>query len=139
MCQVNALRALGVTRLVDAGYDPTTGIEAERYFQDAGFDVLGVVKVPVEWGAAGDIDDDDAFRMLADIVRRHPGADGLCLQGSSKWRLSGVIARLEEELGIAVVHPIAARYWELMGRLERGGGRAGLGRLLAEMPPIPVG
>lgn len=139
MCQVNALRALGVTKLVDAGYDPTTGPEAHRYFQDAGFDVLGVVKVPVEWGAAGDIDDDDAFAMLADIVRRHPGADGLCLQGSSKWRLSGVIARLEEDLGIAVVHPIAARYWELMARLDRGGARVGLGRLLAEMPPLPRG
>ena len=137
MCQVNALRAFGVKRLVDAGYDPTTGPEAERYFRDAGFDVLGVFKVPVEWGAAGDIDDNDAFTMLADIVRRHPGADGLCLQGSSKWRLSAVIARLEEDLGITVVHPIAARYWELMARLERRGARAGLGRLLAEMPPLP--
>src|SRR4029450_10327620 len=33
MCQVNALRALGVRRLIDAGYDPTTGPEAERYFK----------------------------------------------------------------------------------------------------------
>lgn len=135
MCQVNALRALGVRKLVDAGYDPTTGPVAEQYFRDAGFEVLGVEKVPVAWGASGDIDDEAAFVMLAGIVRRHPGADGLCLQGSSKWRLT-VTARLEADLGIAVVHPIAARYWELMGRFGRSGPRPGLGRLLADMPAL---
>jgi maleate isomerase len=138
MCQVNALRALGVRRLVDAGYDPTTGPHAENYFRAAGFDVLGVVKVPVEWGAAGDIDDDEAFAMLAGLVRRYPGADGLCLQGSSKWRLSGMIGRLEEEFGVAVVHPLAARYWELMARLGRTGAKPGLGLLLTTMPRHPL-
>ena len=137
-CQVNALRALGVRRLVDAGYDPTTGPQAERYFHDAGFEVLGVEKIPVAWGVPGYIDDEEVFTMLASLVRRHPGADGLCLQGSSKFRLSGVIARLEEELGVAVVHPLAARYWELMARLGRTGAKPGLGRLLATMPRHPV-
>jgi maleate cis-trans isomerase len=135
---VNALRALGVRRLVDAGYDPTTGPQAERYFHDAGFEVLGVEKIPVAWGVPGYIDDEEVFTMLASLVRRHPGADGLCLQGSSKFRLSGVIARLEEELGVAVVHPLAARYWELMARLGRTGAKPGLGRLLATMPRHPV-
>jgi maleate cis-trans isomerase len=137
-CQVNALHALGVRRLVDAGYDPTTGPQAERYFRDAGFDVLAVEKIPVDWGTAGYIDDEEVFAMLASLVRRHPGADGLCLQGSSKFRLSGVIARLEEELGVAVVHPLAARYWELMARLGRIGAKPGLGRLLATMPRHPL-
>jgi maleate cis-trans isomerase len=134
MCQVNALRALGVKKLVDAGYDPTTGPEAERYFTAAGFDVLAVEKVPVEWAATVDLTEDEVFDMLAGVVRRHPGADGLCLQGSKHWQLSGAIARLEAELGIAVVHPIAARYWELMARLNLRGPRSGVGRLLAEMP-----
>lgn len=137
MSQADALRALGVRRLVDAGYDPTTGPEAEAYFRAAGFDVLAVEKVPVAWGAAGEVSDDEAHAMLAGILRRHPGADGLCLQGSSKWRLSGLIARLERDFGIAVVHPVAARYWDLLRRLGRGGPAAakpGLGRLLAEMP-----
>ena len=137
MCQASALRALNVRKLVDAGYDPTTGPHAERYFRDAGFDVLGVEKVPVDWGAVGDIADEDAFAMLVNLVRKYPGADGLCLQGSSKWRLSGVIARLENELGIAVVHPVAARYWELTARLGRRLPLAGFGRLLAELPTHP--
>jgi maleate cis-trans isomerase len=136
MCQVNALRALGVRRLVDAGYDPTTGPEAERYFTAAGFDVLGVEKVPVAWAATVDLTEDEVFDMLAKVVRKYPGADGLCLQGSKHWQLSGAIARLEAALGIAVVHPIAARYWELMARLKLDGPRPGLGRLLAEMPPL---
>jgi maleate cis-trans isomerase len=136
MCQANALRALGVRRLVDAGYDPTTGPEAERYFRAAGFDVLAVEKVPVAWGATVDLTEDEVFDMLSGVVRRHPGADGLCLQGSKHWLLSPAIARLEAELGIAVVHPIAARYWELMARLGLQGARPGVGRLLRDMPAL---
>jgi maleate isomerase len=134
MCQTNALRALGVEKLVDAGYDPTTGPHAERYFRDAGFQVLGVEKVPVDWGVVGDVSDDDAYEMLAGVLRKFGGADGLCLQGSSKWRLSGVIPRLEREFGVSVVHPVAARYWELMARLGRRIAKPDLGRLLSEMP-----
>jgi maleate cis-trans isomerase len=136
MCQVNALRALGVRRLIDAGYDPTTGPEAERYFQAAGFDVVAVEKVPVQWAATVDLTEDEVFDMLAAVVRKYPGADGLCLQGSKHWQLSGAIDRLEEELGIAVVHPIAARYWELMARLKLKGPRRGVGRLLRDMPAL---
>jgi maleate cis-trans isomerase len=136
MCQVNALRALGVRKLVDAGYDPTTGPVAERYFQTAGFNVLAVEKVPVVWAATVDLTEDEVFDMLAAVVRRHPGADGLCLQGSNHWQLSHAIERLEADLGIAVVHPIAARYWELMARLSLQGPRAGVGRLLRDMPPL---
>jgi maleate cis-trans isomerase len=137
MCQTNALRALGVRRLVDAGYDPTTGPIAERYFQDAGFDVLAVVKVDTPWTAKEDIDDEQAYATLSALLRSHPTTDGLCLQGSSKWRLSGLIDRLEREFGVAVVHPVAARYWELLQRFELAGPRTGLGRLLAEMPAVP--
>ena len=139
MCQANALRALGVRKLVDAGYDPTTGPEVERYFTAAGFDVIAVEKVPVDWGATVDLTEDQVFDMLAAVVRRHPGAEGLCLQGSKHWYLSAAIQRLEDELGIAVVHPIAARYWELMARLWLHGPRAGVGRLLRDMPAMPSG
>jgi maleate cis-trans isomerase len=138
MCQVNALRALGVHRLVDAGYDPTTGPIAERYFQDAGFDVLAVEKVDVEWTAKEDINDEQAFEVLGDLLRRHPDAEGLCLQGSSKWRLSRLIERLEATFGVVVVHPVAARYWELLDRFGLEGRRQGLGRLLADMPARPL-
>lgn len=133
MCQANALRALGVTKLVDAGYDPTTGVHAERYFQAAGFEVLEVVKVPVDWLMTRNLTEAETYDLLAGIVKRHPDADGLCLQGSGKWQLSAV-ERLERDFGIAVVHPIAARYWELTRRLGRAVRRVGEGRLLAEMP-----
>jgi maleate cis-trans isomerase len=136
MCQVNALRALGVRRLVDAGYDPTTGPVAKRYFEAAGFNVLAVEKVPIAWAATVDLSEDEVFDMLAAVVRRYPDADGLCLQGSNHWQLSNAIERLEADLGIAVVHPIAARYWELMARLSLHGPRAGVGRLLRDMPPL---
>ncbi|MFN3892581.1 MAG: hypothetical protein ACK4MV_19470 [Beijerinckiaceae bacterium] len=136
MCQVNALRALGAHRIVDAGYDPTTGPMAERYFREAGFDVLRVEKVNVEWTDKDDIGDDMAFEVLGELLRRYPSAEGLCLQGSSKWRLSGLIEKLERAFGVVVVHPVAARYWELLHRFGLDGPRQGLGRLLSEMPPM---
>ncbi len=136
MCQVNALKALGAKRIVDAGYDPTTGPIAERYFADAGFDVLRVEKVDVEWTAKEDINDEQAFELLSALLKRYPSAEGLCLQGSGKWRLSGLIDRLESTFGVVVVHPVAARYWELMHRFGLSGPREGLGRLLAQMPPM---
>lgn len=136
MCQVNALKALGAKRIVDAGYDPTTGPIAERYFADAGFEVLRVEKVAVEWTAKEDINDEQAFEVLGALLKRYPSAEGLCLQGSSKWRLSGLIDRIESTFGVVVVHPVAARYWELMHRFGLSGPREGLGRLLAQMPPM---
>ena len=135
MCQVNALRALRVRKLVDAGYDPTTGPVAQRYFEAAGFNVLAVEKVPIVWAATVDLSEDEVFDMLTAVVGRYPDAEGLCLQGSNHWHLSNAIERLETELGIAVVHPIAARYWELMTRLGLQGPRVGVGRLLRDMPP----
>ena len=136
MCQVNALRALGARRIVDAGYDPTTGPIAHRYFHDAGFDVLHVEKVDVEWTAKEDINDEQAFELLSDLLKRYPAAEGLCLQGSGKWRLSGLIERLESTFGVVVVHPVAARYWELLDRFGLSGARDGLGKLLSTMPPM---
>jgi maleate isomerase len=137
MCQVNALRALGARRIVDAGYDPTTGPIAEKYFKDAGFDVLAVEKVNVEWTAKEDINDEQAFEVLGELLGRYPDAEGLCLQGSSKWRLTSLIEKLEQTFGVVVVHPLAARYWELMHRFGLTGPREGLGRLLSQMPPLP--
>ena len=136
MCQANALSALGARRIVDAGYDPTTGPIAERYFRDAGFDVLAVEKVNVEWTDKDDIGDEMASDVLGDLLRRHPEAEALCLQGSSKWRLSALIEKLERTYDVVVVHPVAARYWELMHRFGLHGPKPGLGRLLSEMPPM---
>lgn len=132
MCQVNALRAAGVNKMVDAGYDPTTGPAAEGYFRDAGFDVLRVEKVAVDWAWDGQLSIDDATAMLSALVERYPEAEGLCLQGSSKWPL-GAVPVLEERLGIPVIHPIAARYRELMVRTGRFQPQKGKGRLLATM------
>lgn len=135
MCETNALKALVVRKLVDAGYDPTTGPEAEAYFRAAGCDVREVVKAPVDWLMTRDLTDAECFDLLSAILRRHPKADGLCLQVSGKWRLS-VVDRLEREFGVSVVHAIAARYWEVARRLGGPVPRAGEGRPLAEMPDI---
>jgi len=87
MCQANALRALGVRKLVDAGYDPTTGPEAERYFKAAGFDVLAVEKVPVVWASTVDLTEDEVFDMLTAVVRR---------QQATLNRLQDRLAALED-------------------------------------------
>jgi maleate cis-trans isomerase len=137
MCQARALRALGARTIIDCGYDPTTGPPVERYFAADGFEVLAVEKAPIDWRAKAALSDDAAFSILARFIERFPRAEALCLQGSSKWPLSGVIDRLEQAFGVGVVHPVAARYWELMLRLGRRSPIEGFGRLLREAPSSP--
>jgi maleate isomerase len=136
MCQANALKALKLRKIIDLGYDPTTGPPVVEYFQSYDFDILCVEKAPVDWLAKEALSDEAAYSIFADFVRRNPAAECLCLQGSSKWPLSKVIDRVENDFNICVIHPVAARYWEMTMRINRRSPVEGLGRLLRTSPEL---
>ena len=131
--QIRAIRALGAKRVVGAGYDSITGPIVERYFADAGFDVIAIEKVKATWDEVGLLTDEEMIEMMADVFRRHPGGDVMYLQGS-KWPSLNVVDRLEKRIGVPVVQAVAARCWELQMRFGLRQPQTGYGRLLAELP-----
>lgn len=132
--QIRAMKALGAKRIVGAGYDSITGPIVERYFSDAGFDVIRIEKVKATWEEVGVLTDDQMIDMMADVFRRNPGGQVMYLQGS-KWPSLNVVDRLETVLGIPVVQAVAARCWEIQIRLGATHKVQGYGRLVRELPP----
>ncbi len=64
---------------------------------------------------------------------RYSGVQGIYLLGSASWRLKD-IHDIEDDLGIPVVHPVAARVWYVQKRLLLRQPAPGYGRLLETMP-----
>ncbi len=136
MSQADALRALGVRRFVGVGYDFDDTEIVARYFRDGGFDVLALDKPrTVAWEDIDNLPADRVYELICELAARHPGAQGIYIQGS-KWRVLDIVARLEDTLGIPVVHPVTARAWEMQKRTGIERKVTGFGRLLSEMPAL---
>lgn len=134
MTQTEALRALGVQRLLGFSFfgGPLPDMFS-RYFVDAGFEVAGMESMPArspDWPTPSA---EDLYMHIKRAFVRHTGVQGLYFLGSASWRLND-IHQLEEDLGIPVVHPVAARVWYVQKRLLLRQPVAGCGRLLEMMP-----
>jgi maleate cis-trans isomerase len=130
---VRALRALKATKLVGVTY--FTG-EINKlfasYFTEAGFDVLAMEGLPVAFDKVGQLSPHDVYAHIKHTFLKHPSAEAIYMLGSG-WRVLPVIELLEQDLGVPVVHPVAARCWEIQRRLTIRQPVSGYGRLLAEM------
>ena len=132
--QVEALRALNVKRFVGVTYfigkvnDITT-----RYFQDAGFDVLGMEGIPVAFEDVGRLASQEIYAHTRKAFLKNQNADGIYMLGTG-WRCMDIIHLLEEDLQVPVIHPVPARVWAIQKRLHVRQRVKGFGRLLEEMP-----
>lgn len=131
---VRALRALDVSAFVGATYfDGPINDVFTQYFEQAGFDVLGMEGLSVPFDQVGQLSPYEVYSFVKKAYLRHPEAEGIYLLGSG-WRVMEVIEMLEEDLGVPVVHPITARSWEIQLRLHVRQPISGYGQLLEEMP-----
>lgn len=132
--QVEALRALrikkfiGVTYFIGSVNDMTT-----RYFQEAGFDVLGMEGMEVAFADVGRLASQEIYAHARRAFLEHQDADGIYMLGTG-WRCLDIIHLLEEDLQVPVVHPVPARLWSIQKRLHVRQPVKGFGRLLEEMP-----
>ena len=132
--QVEALRALNVKRFVGVTYfigkvnDITT-----RYFQDAGFDVLGMEGIPVAFEDVGRLASQEIYAHTRKAFLKNQNADGIYMLGTG-WRCLDIIHLLEEDLQVPIIHPVPARVWAIQKRLHVRQRVKGFGRLLEEMP-----
>lgn len=134
MNQVRAMRALGIQRFVGIGYDFDDTSIVDKYFKAAGLDPVALVKLPGHWDRVGSVSAHTVYGLVKRAFLEHRGeAEAIYLQGS-KWRVLEIVQTLEQDLGVPVIHPVAARAWEIQRRLHVRQKRSGFGRLLEEMP-----
>lgn len=134
MTQVEAMAALGIRRIVGVTYfgDELNDMFA-HYLAEAGFEVLSMDGMNVAFEEVGRLSGGDVYRHTRDAVLRQEGVEGVYMLGAG-WRVLDVVEALESDLGIPVVHSIAARVWSLQRRLHVRQKVQGYGRLLSEMP-----
>ena len=135
MTQAEALKALGIKKFVGCTYyrDKKLNDLFTRYFTDAGFDVLAMEGMDTSPGEAKSLSSEVIYNHLKRSFQKHASAQGIYLLGSGAWRVIDVVPA-EEDLGVPVVHPVAARVWYVQKRLQVRQPLQGASRLLAELP-----
>jgi maleate isomerase len=134
MTQVEALRALNIKNFIGVTY--FTGSINDiftRYFQEAGFDVMGMEGMSVAFEDVGRLSSLEIYAHTRRAFLRNANADGIYMLGTG-WRCLDIIHLLEEDLQVPVVHPVPARVWSIQKRLHVRQPVKGFGRLLEQMP-----
>lgn len=135
MSQREALRALGIKKFVGCTYfrDKKMNDVFTRYFTDAGFEVLGMEGMNSSPDEADAISTETIYWHLKSSFNKHPAAQGVYLLGSGAWQVKDII-EVENDLGVPVVHPVAARVWMVQKLLRVRNPIEGASRLLEELP-----
>jgi maleate isomerase len=131
--QVAALKALKINKFVGVGYDFEDTSIVANYFTAAGFNVLGLEKLPGPWEEVGRLSSTEIYYQTKRLFLKHSEAHGIYFQGG-KLRILDIIEPLEQDLGVPVLHPGVAQCWEIQKRLHVRQPMNGYGRLLAELP-----
>jgi maleate isomerase len=138
MSQVNALRALGARKIVALSYFPDAlNLRFARYYEEAGFEITSVAGIGVPFREVPQLAPEAVREFIEGELRRNPGADALYLLGPA-WPTLDLVDDLEREFAIPVVHHVPAQSWEMQRRLGLRRPYAGFGRLISEMPALPL-
>jgi len=132
--QVDALRALGLRRIVGVTYfTGKINDTFSRYFTEAGFDVAAMEGISVPFEDVGRLSSEEIYAHTRKAFINCSNADGIYMLGSG-WRTLGIIDTLEQDMGVPVIHPVPARVWAIQKRLHVRQPVKGYGRLLENMP-----
>ena len=130
---VDALRALGARRFVGATYlRGDINKTYAKYFVDAGFDVLDMAGMDVDFEGAG-ADERTGLRLRQRRLpcEPHSRSDLHARSGLARLRHH---RKLESDLGVPVVHALPAQCWDIQRHLKVRIPVKGFGRLAAEIP-----
>ncbi|MBI2358424.1 MAG: hypothetical protein HYV04_05890 [Deltaproteobacteria bacterium] len=112
-----ALKHVGAKKIVVAtAYLERINQALKRYFEDAGFEVLGIrgldVANPV---GQAKLPDDASYQVARGVFGEHPEADAVLVHG--RWRTLPHIDRLEREIARPAVSSTAASLWWMLKTL----------------------
>jgi maleate isomerase len=131
---VNALKAIKAKTIVGATYfSGKINDTFAKYFRDAGFTVKSMDGIDVPFNKVQELSGQEVYAHIKKSFLKHKGADAIYMLGSG-WRTLDIIATLEQDLQVPVVHPVTARVWEFQKRLHVREPIRGYGHFLETLP-----
>ena len=131
---VTALKAIKAKTIVGATYfSGEINNTFSKYFTDAGFKVKCMAGIDVPFNKVQELSGYEVYAHIKKAFLKAKGADAIYMLGSG-WRTLDIIATLEQDLGVPVVHPVTARVWEFQKRLHVREPRSGYGHFLEALP-----
>jgi len=132
--QVNVLRALKVKKVLGiTSFGPDLNRSYQKYFEDSGISMVGMEGMDVPFGSISSTPTETIYTFIKTKFTEKKGADSIYILGSGMNALP-LVARLEKDLGVPVVQPVAARAWEIQKRLHIQAPVKGYGMLLETLP-----
>ena len=132
--QVNVLRAMKLKHILGiTAFGPEMNKAYAKYFEDCGIGVVAMEGMEVSFGAIPDVPVEQIYTFIKKRFLAHTGVDAIYILGSALEAL-GLVATLEQDLGVPVIQPIAARIWEFQRRLHVRAPVKGYGVLLETLP-----
>lgn len=130
---VEALQSLKVKSIVIAtAYMEKINQAVKRYYEDAGFQVMGIkgleVTKPVDQVKLPDY---ASYKVARDLTRQNPDIDSILIQG--RWRALPWVQELERDTQRPVVSSTAASMWWVLRTLGMDVPIEGYGRLLGQL------
>jgi maleate isomerase len=131
---IDAMRALNVTRILGATYfrGDINKIYA-KYFVEAGFEALDMAGMDVDFDKVQELSGLEVYRFVKRVFLEHRKAQAIYMLGPA-WRTLDIIEKLEQDLGVPVIHAVPAQCWDIQRHLHVRQPVQGFGRLIAEMP-----
>jgi maleate cis-trans isomerase len=99
----------------------------------AGLQSVSMEPIDVPFDRVAQISTEMLYAHVKTLFRKHPGADGIYIQGGG-WQTARVVELLETDLQVPVVHATICQAWVIHKRLSVRETMPGYGRLLAELP-----
>jgi len=132
--QVNVLRAMKLRKIVGVTpFGADLNKSYAKYFEDCGIAVAAMQGMDIAFGSIPDVPSEVMYSFIKKKFLDHARADAIYILGSG-WDTLGIVAALEQDLGVPVVQPIAARIWEIQRRLHVRQPVKGYGILLETLP-----
>ena len=133
--QVNVLRAMKIKKIFGvAAFGREQAKTFARYFEDNGIGVAEMGSIDVSFAGIPQLPPEMLYGLIKKKFLEHKtSAEAIYILGSGLDTLS-IVEALEQDLGVPVVQPTAARVWEIQRRLHVRQPVKGYGTLLATLP-----
>src|SRR6185312_3012490 len=130
--QAAGLHAMGIKKFIGASYSALQNQISINYMKQAGLTAVAMEPIEVPFDQVAQISVQQLYMHVKKLFLTHKGADGIYIQGGG-WQTTGVVAMLEEDLQVPVVHATVCQAWQIHRQLRVRGTKPGYGRLLAEL------